>query len=267
MPTIEPANLSAGEIQAAIPKLEKRLVEAQTFSPEEAARQNSPESANGKSIIDKIDQTLVDIFGPYSIEYKRYKVDSFYSSGGILFMSFGGGYDHAGFLDSYQRGKSQVVSKIETALEMLKEKLADMTGSLGMGIMPMTLDGIDIHPSLQAACSNLYRNQHYTQAVETACKVLNGQVQSKSGRYDQDNVPLMQITFSANKPILAFNEMKDEHDVNEQKGMMHLYEGIFLAFRNQRAHKLIEDDAQTAFGVLTTINFLIKLLDKAKKLA
>ena len=73
----------------------------------------------------------------------------------------------------------------------------------------------------------------------------------------------MTTVFNRNKPRLAFNQLVDETDLSEQEGMMHLYAGVFAAFRNPRAHKLVDDDAGTAIGAISMISFLAKLLDKA----
>ena len=74
----------------------------------------------------------------------------------------------------------------------------------------------------------------------------------------------MDHVFSPNNPILAFNDLKDDSDKAEQQGLMFIYKGAFLAFRNPRAHKLVEDDPQTAFGAIKLIDFLMKILEKAK---
>ena len=66
------------------------------------------------------------------------------------------------------------------------------------------------------------------------------------------------------KDCCESHSQKDKNDEGEQQGMMFLYSGIYLAFRNQRAHKLIEDTPEHALGIINTISFLAKLLDKAK---
>ena len=100
--------------------------------------------------------------------------------------------------------------------------------------VPRSLEGNDLHPQIEAAAGQHFRDGHHANAVENACKALNNLIQSKSGVYDVDNTDLARRIFSAKTPRLAFNSLADETDRSEQEGMMHLYEGAFLAFRNPR---------------------------------
>ena len=61
-------------------------------------------------------------------------------------------------------------------------------------------------------------------------------VREKSGRHELDGSGLMTTVFSKNEPILAFNELTDRTDHDEQEGMMHLFAGAVLALRNPAAH-------------------------------
>ena len=49
------------------------------------------------------------------------------------------------------------------------------------------------------------------------------------------------------------------------RGMMYLYAGVMLAFRNPRAHGLINDDAEEALDIISFVSFLAKALDGAKR--
>ena len=64
---------------------------------------------------------------------------------------------------------------------------------------------------------------------------------------------------------LKFNDLSTESDQSEQRGMMYLYAGVMLAFRNPRAHGLIDDDAEEALDIISLVSFLAKALDSAKK--
>lgn len=255
----QPANLSIGQIQLALPKLKRRLEEVKGFNAEEAAKRQ--ESSAGKDVLLKVEETLMEIFGHTSIEYNRYKIPSFYHSR-VISLNSRGGPSHSELLENYTKGKRDAIVKLETAISTLEEKLSDASISAG-GLTPLTLEGCDFHQATKAACGRLYRDQHYAEAVEAACKALNAQVQIKSGKFDINDTALMDCVFSVGNPILSFNDLVDKHDQGEQQGMMYLYKGVFMAYRNQRAHKLIQDDQQTAFGVINMIDFLIKMLDKA----
>jgi hypothetical protein len=45
--------------------------------------------------------------------------------------------------------------------------------------------------------------------------------------------------------------------------MMHLYAGAMLAFRNPRAHQIVNDDPEKALEILSFLSFLAKAVDEA----
>jgi uncharacterized protein (TIGR02391 family) len=255
-PRKEPARLSAGDIHAGITKLKRRIAELESFDPSTV----TPDDTRPRAIVDKIDAMLVEVFGADSLDFNRYHIDSL-DDGGISY--FGASRSQRERVDDYQRGKDKALGKLNTALSILQEKLADF-GLSGQSGTPKSLHGIDLHPAIEAASGTLFRDGHYANAVENACKALNALVQAKSGIYATDGTELMRHVFSSKKPRLAFNSLSDETDRSEQEGMMHLYEEIFLAFRNPRAHRLVDDDAETAFGTIVTISFLGRMLDKTR---
>lgn|GEM_PF-724925 len=259
IPVNHPVQLSTAQMQAAITKLKRRITDVESFNCEEAA-QSDGYSADD-IIIQKIDETLIDIFGYESLEYKRYQIGSLYHSDGIMVMAYGGPRHHEK-LKKWKKGKKKALDILNNVISTLEEKLMD-AGLPSGGGRSFNLDSCDLEPALTAACSKLYKDAHFSQAIENACKVLNAKVKEKSGFYDKENTDLMQHVFSKNKPLLRFNELKNEYDLNEQQGFMFLYTGVFFAFRNQRAHKILEDEAYTAFSLINFIDFLIKNLDNA----
>ena len=50
----------------------------------------------------------------------------------------------------------------------------------------------------------------------------------------------MRTVFSSKDPILAFNDLADQTDRDEQEGTMHLFEGAVLAIRNPGGHSFPE---------------------------
>ncbi|MEW5913083.1 MAG: TIGR02391 family protein [Thermodesulfobacteriota bacterium] len=256
-PEPKPAQLTPAQIKAGIPKLKRRLGEIEEFKPEEMQKSSDPIAS---ALHKKIDSTLVDVFGHDTLEYRRYQIRSLYAGGLRL-----GGVSRGEIVDGFNVGKQRALSSIRTAIETLEEQLEDVGATTGSGA-PSTLEGFELHPTIISAVGPLYRDGHYANAVETACKVLNNLVQNSSGVFDKDNTELMLHVFSANSPILAFNELKDDTDKSEQQGMMHLYQGVCLAFRNPRAHKLLDDDSELAFGMIHFVSFLAKLLEKTRKI-
>ena len=75
----------------------------------------------------------------------------------------------------------------------------------------------------------------------------------------------MNTVFSPKSPILRFNDGVSESDKSEQQGMMHLFTGAMLAFRNPRAHQIVADNPENALEILSFLSFLSKAADRARK--
>ena len=76
---------------------------------------------------------------------------------------------------------------------------------------------------------------------------------------------LMEAVFSPKSPILKFNNLADQSDMDEQKGFMMMFSGSVAGLRNPRAHKIIEDDPEKALEFIAFISLLAKLADQAMK--
>jgi uncharacterized protein (TIGR02391 family) len=124
--------------------------------------------------------------------------------------------------------------------------------------------GLALHPEIDRAASELYRDGHYANAVEASVKALNLLVRLRSG-LDIDGTPLMEKAFSPNNPILKFNDLSDQSDRDEQKGFMMMFSGAVSGLRNPRAHGFIHDDPERALEFIAFVSLLAKLLDGAKK--
>ena len=97
-----------------------------------------------------------------------------------------------------------------------------------------------------------------------ASLALENFVKEKSGRYDVSGSTLMEQVLTPNGPALAFNALADQSDKDEQRGMMLLFQGTVFAFRNPRAHKLLEDSPEEALESTALISLLAKRLEQAK---
>jgi uncharacterized protein (TIGR02391 family) len=250
----QPAQLSVGDMQRALPKLQRRIDEVTAIDPKHASSTHTPEF---EAINDAVNATLIDIFGQDSIEYDRYSSRWLYAGGHYI-----GGTPHHEIIEGYEEGKKRVLVKLDSAVKFINERLADH-GARSQSGTPRSLAGIDLHPAIEQAAAQLFRDGHFANAVENACKALNNLVQMKSGNYLLDNTRLMSTVFNKNNPTLAFNELTNQSDNDEQEGFMHLYMGVCLAFRNPRAHDLTEDEPGIAFGMIVTVSFLAKMLDHA----
>jgi uncharacterized protein (TIGR02391 family) len=251
-PAKRPAQLSVGDMQSALPKLQRRIDEVAAIDPNCATGTHTPEF---EAINDAVNATLIDIFGQDSIEYGRYSSGRLYAGGYNIY-----GTPQHEIITGYEEGKKRVLVNLGAAIKFINERLADLGAAPHSGTL-RSLEGIDLHPTIEQAAGQLFRDGHFANAVENACKALNNLVQMKSGNYQLDNTRLMSAVFNKNNPTLAFNELKSQSDSDEQEGFMHLYMGACLAFRNPRAHDLTPDEPSIAFGMIVTVSFLAKMLD------
>ena len=117
---------------------------------------------------------------------------------------------------------------------------------------------------LREATRSLFRDSHYTQAVEAAFKCLNNLTKEKSGLRSKDGSDLMNQVFSANNPILRLNEFNSKSETDEQLGYMQIYAGSMTGIRNPRAHEHdLRDDPKVALELLVFANHLMCKLESA----
>lgn len=260
-PPRQTADLSAQQIKAAIPKLERRLKELEQVL---IGDWNDEIRNRLDGLQKKVEDTLVEVFGPDTLEYRRFQVFGFSR---YLPMSFGEGISPREYMRAYDEAIAEAAQTLSTALELLNEKLIDMGETPG-GRALQVMQGLDLHDTIRDAAGQRHRDGHYADAIEAACKALSNLVQTKADKFDLDGTDLMRTVFSAKKPLLCFTPYpyRDKSDESEQEGMMHLYEGAMLALRNPRAHKLVDDDPERAMEFIAFVSLLAKLLGGTRKL-
>lgn len=118
-PPEHPANLSAQQIEAAIPKLERRLLELEQAQIDHWD-QDVKNHLDG--LQKKVEGTLMEVFGPDTLEYKRYEVTGFMYH---VSMFMGGTPDHE-WIKGYQHAIAGAASTLRTAIDILREQLKDM---------------------------------------------------------------------------------------------------------------------------------------------
>ena len=255
-PEPKQAELTADMMKAGIPMLKKRIEELRAFDVSTIKTRSDPSI---KALEKKVNDTLAHIFGHDTVEYRRYDVRL--DTAGINYM-----YETPvpEVIDGYKKGIESAVSNVNTIIELFTERL-ELSGASPAGRARDALAGLSLHPEIERAVVTLFQNGHYANAVEDACKVLDGLVNIRSGKYDLSGTDLMQTVFSVKNPILAFNSLQSDSDKSEQMGMMFLYAGAMLALRNPRAHEIVEDDPEKALELIAFLSFLAKSLDKAKR--
>ena len=250
------AIVTPDQMKASIPKLKRRLEELQAIDVNTIQERGEPRF---HALEQKIDSTLVDIFCNDTVEHRRYRVMLDTASMNYLHET-----PLHEVIEGYKRGLDQAISNLQTIIDLFEENIGDL-GESPDGRALRAFGELDIHPEVNRAVTKLFNDGHYSNAVEDACKVLDGLVKLRSEKNDISGTELMQHVFSPNKPILKFNDLNTESEKSEQQGMMFLYAGAMLALRNPRAHELIEDDPEKALEYIAFISLLAKSLDKANR--
>jgi uncharacterized protein (TIGR02391 family) len=259
----QPASLTAAQMSAAIPRIQRRIAEMENLNwnqtPDEI-------SVIARNLYQKYEDLIVGLFGVETVEFKRYHMSGFYDASPVIVMGFGGrGTTRAEEIEPYQSAVSRALNNLKTIVEIFEEKLDD--GLSQPFDVFRALGSLDLHPEIADAVVELFRGGHYANAVEDACKALDLLVKLKSKRSDPSGTDLMRLVFSTKSPILKFNEQEDQSERSEQEGMLHLYAGAMLAFRNPRAHSLVSDDPVEALEIVGFVNFLAKALSRTKRAA
>ena len=112
---------------------------------------------------------------------------------------------------------------------------------------------------------DLFHDGHHWEAVFGAAKALVNYIKERSGRHDLDGASLVRKVFSRNNPILAFNDSSDQTDLDEQEGMMHLFEGAVLGIRNPGGHSFPEGPEQRALEYISLLSLLAYRAQEAKR--
>lgn len=253
-PPAEVKQFTPEEIDQGIAKLKRRIQEVQSLDP----RQVRYDDQRVRNAEHNIKTTVFEVFGPNSHEYRAHEYHSIWH--GTIYV----GMSDAETQECFAEGISQTVTMLEGLIARLEEKRVE-AGQDATARVRAAFEGLDLHPRIASVCVNLYRNGHYRNAVLDACLALVNFVKEKSRRHDLDGAPLMRAVFSRNDPVLAFNDLSDQTYLDEQEGMMHLFEGAVLALRNPRAHTLSDDSPEQALEYIALLSLLAKRVEQARQ--
>jgi uncharacterized protein (TIGR02391 family) len=253
-----PAELSSEQKKLAITKLQRRTSELTDFDPDSIEDRRDPKIAALESTLKK---TVAEIYPPGTTDFVRIRSVTHLDTAGIR---MGHPTPIHEVREGLHRGKDRAITLISQEINALREDLDD-AGDSDSGRVLRAIEGLDLHPEIERAAGKLFRDQHYANAVEDACKALNMLVKLRSGRDDLDGTNLMTTVFSAKNPVLKVNDLLDQSDADEQSGMMHLFAGAMLGLRNPRAHKLVQDDPERALEYIAFISLLANVLDGCQR--
>jgi uncharacterized protein (TIGR02391 family) len=255
-PPIEPREFrSVEEIEAGIAKVERRIRDLEGLDIQGAF---DNETGADDVVISNVRETVRDVFGANSPEFKEHE-----------YIRIWAGPEYVGMPPAQiVRGMEMGRSKIITILKGLIGRLGEKREELGGGATPAPstyFDRLNLHPRILDVSRDLFVDGHPWEAVFAAAKALVNYVKERAGRHDLDGAPLMTTVFSAKDPVLAFNDLTDQTDRDEQFGMMHLFEGAVLAIRNPGGHSFPEGTEQRAIEYISLLSLLAYRVQEAKR--
>jgi len=255
-PQIEPREFrSPEEIDGAIAQLQRRVKELEELDVQAAIiHQNGADTV----VRSNVRNTIREVFGSNSPEFQEHKFIEIWA--GPTYMGMG----DPQIVSGTELGRRQVIKILQGLISRLAEKKADLLS--GLTPAPSSyFDRLNLHPRILDVARELFMDGHQWEAVFAASKALVNYVKERSDRHDLDGALLVRTVFSKNAPILAFNSLVGQTDLDEQEGMMHLYEGAVLAIRNPGGHSFPEGSEQRAIEYLSLLSLLAYRLQEAKR--
>jgi uncharacterized protein (TIGR02391 family) len=161
----------------------------------------------------------------------------------------------------------------KAVLDAVRRMALDLERSTAIIPYPPKLDDVALlydamitAPDLRSLTRKLFRDGHYSLAVEQACKLVNNQVKDLCGQTAKDGPDLMHHAFKAEAPALRINPNKTVSERDEQDGYRYIFAGLMTGVRNPRAHEhLLRDEPEAALEILVMANHLLGVLARAKR--
>jgi uncharacterized protein (TIGR02391 family) len=245
---------SVDEIDRAIRKMERRRTEIEQINFEAAVNQRTGEDNVAQS---NLRNTILEIYGPNSPEYREHHNVTFL--GGPLYVQM----ENHQYIAALTGGRNRVLGIVNGLIDHLKEKREEVEG--GERPAPSSyFEKLNLHSRIADVARDLFLDGHHFEAVFAASKALVNFVKERSGS-DLDGASLMRNVFSKNSPMLAFNDLSDQTQLDEQEGMMHLFEGAVLGIRNPGGHSFPEGTEQRAIEYISLLSLLAYRVQEAKR--
>jgi uncharacterized protein (TIGR02391 family) len=258
-PELRQAHLSTQEMQAAMAKIDRRIADIESFDVDSVHDRTDPRIA---ALSTTLDGLLTSIFGHDTVEYNRYQWDVTFLDKAPANMM------HQTPLHEVREGLRNGLATAKSQLQAIRSIFVEELEDAGVTATGRTLrayEGLELHPAIERAAGKLFRDGHYSNAIVDAVKALNALVRLNSGVDDKDGFQLMEFVFNPKSPILKFNTLADQSDLDEQRGFMMMFSGAVAGLRNPRAHKIIQDDPEKALEFIAFISLLAKLADNTTK--
>lgn len=244
-----------GEIDSGINKLTRRIQDLESLNVRDAVLKHT---AAVKVAQSNIRESILETFGPDSPEYAEY------GNIGLWFGPIQMEAGPSGLIQGRELGRRQAIGILKGLVTRLQEKRESLADEAALS--PTThLDRLNLHPRISDVSRELFADGHPWEAVFAASKALINYVKERSGQHDLDGAPLVRAVFSKKAPLLAFNELASQADLDEQEGMMHLFEGVVLAIRNPGGHSFPEGPERRAIEYISLISMLAYRVQESER--
>jgi len=256
-PPVEPREFrSVEEIDSGIAKLERRIRDLEQLDVKAARRDHTAAAGVVQS---NVRDTIREVFGPNSPEFNEHEHIDMWA--GPLHM----GMEPHEIVEAMEFGRRHMIGTLDGLIGRLKEKREDLEGGRLPSAPSGYFDRLNLHPRILDVSRDLFLDGYHWEGVFAAAKALVNYVKERSGRHDLDGAPLVRAVFSRNKPVLAFNDLSDQTDLDEQEGMMHLFEGAVLGIRNPGGHSFPEGTEQRAIEYISLLSLLAYRVQEARR--
>lgn len=245
---------SIEEIDRGIAKLQRRIEEIQALARDHVRYDDQRKD----NVASNIRQTILEVFEANSPEYHEHQ---YFRLGPRVIQM---GMSERAIQDGFEKALPQAVSMLQGLIARMQERRAGFTQD-NVARVRAAFEGLELHPRIAAVSVDLYRGGHYRNAVLDGYLALENFVKEKARCRDRDGVKLMEYVFSKDQPVLAFNDLADEADRDEQRGFMHMFQGAAFGLRNPRAHSLLIDSPEEGLEYLTLLSLLANRVEKAKR--
>jgi len=242
------------QIERAMAKLRRRIEDVDKLKVREAY-----EAGEGQFTVlaSTVKNTIREVFGEGSPEFQEHQHLSIWSGPMIL------GMGHGEAMQCRERGKKNVINVISSLIDQLKERAEDFDAT-SKPHPSSYFSKLNLHPRILEVAEERFMDGYHWDAVFAAAKALVNYVKERSGS-ELDGTKLMYAAFSRTNPLLAFNDLRDATDGDEQEGIMHMFVGAALAIRNPGGHSFPEGSEQRAIEYISFISMLAYLVQEAKK--
>ena len=243
---------SPAEVDAAVDKLQRRVSSLEQLDINPVFLR---QTRGDQIVADEIRETISDVFGPNSPEF----VDN-------RDLRIWTGPEHVGMTDAEnvaatEDGRTHAIGILDALIKRLEKRKDELIA----GTAPSTyFDRLDLHPRIREASRDLFLHGDHWEAVVAGRNALANYVRERSNRNDLGGVQLMRVAFSKDDPLLAFNDLTDQADFDEQEGLMNLFVGAVLPIRNLEGRSVSRGSDRRAIEYICLLSLLAHRLEDAK---